>query len=239
MTTHVQGWTTLAEDPLVLLREYSFGPGTANAMVVRLPNGNLMITSPPTDVPSAELSALNAHGKVVALLEFNGVHHLGLPACRSCFPAAVTYASPRAAARILKKSKDPGKIESIDALQPLLGDKIRVVPVDGDKLGDVLVRVQTEKGTLLYAGDFFANIRVLPKNLLFRLIFKLTDSGPGFKVFRIFFKRFVADRKAARDSLIREVEANPPAMLVPAHGDVVTQSDLAPTIVSMLRAAIS
>jgi hypothetical protein len=239
MTTNVPGWTTLAENPLVLVREYSFGPGTANAMVVGLPNGDLMITSPPTDVPREELSALNAHGKVVALLEFNGAHHLGLPVCRPCFPDAVTYAMPRAAARIQKKAKDPGKIEPIEALQPLLGDKVKVIPVAGDKLGDVLVRVDTEKGKLLYAGDFFANIRELPKNLLFRLIFKLTDSGPGFKVFGIFFKMFVADRKAARDALIREVESNPPAVLIPAHGEVVTRSDLGPTLVSMLRAAVS
>ena len=238
MTTSVQGWTTIAENPLVLVREYSFGAGMANAMAVGLPDNKLMIISPPTGVPASELKALEAHGKVVALLEFNGAHHLGLPDCKPCFPDAVTYAAPRAAERIAKKGKNPGKIEPVDALTPLLGDKVSVFPVAGDKLGDVLVRVKTEKGTLLFAGDFIANIRQLPKNFMFRLVFKLTDSGPGFKVFRLFFKMFVADRKAARDCLIHEVEANPPAVLVPAHGDVIEQPNLGPTLVSMLRAAV-
>jgi hypothetical protein len=113
----------------------------------------------------------------------------------------------------------------------------RSAAVDGDKVGDVLVRVRTERGTVLYASDFIANMQSLPNNFVFRMIFKLTDSGPGLKVFRIFFKFFVADRKAARDFLVKEIEANPPAVLVPAHGDVVVQSDLAPTLVGMLRAA--
>lgn len=38
--------------------------------------------------------------------------------------------------------------------------------------------------------------------------------------------------------LIREIEARPPAIFVPGHGEVVERPALAPTLVSMLRAAI-
>ena len=55
-------------------------------------------------------------------------------------------------------------------------------------------------------------------------------------MFGLFFKFFVKDPKAARAFLIRELEANPPAILVPAHGDVVERSDIGPTLVGMLRA---
>src|SRR5262245_55639891 len=214
MTTTLQGWKTIAESPLLLVREYRFGPGAANALVVGLPNKKLMIVSPPTNIPAADLTALNAHGEVVALLAINGAHHLGLGPCRSAFPNAVTYAAARASDRIRKKGKDCGQLESLDALKPLLGDKVSVLAVDGDKIGDVILRVQTEKGIVLYAGDFVANIQSLPNNFFFKMMFKLTDSAPGFKVFRLFFKLFVADRNAARDFLIREVEANPPAIVV-------------------------
>jgi hypothetical protein len=237
MTTTVPGWSTLAENPLVLVREYAFGPGRANAMAVGLPNGKLMIISPPVGVEIAELKALAQHGDVVALLANNGVHHLGLSPARRAFPDAVTYATARAGARIRDKGKDPGQLEPIQALQPLLGDAVSVFAVDGDKVGDVLVRVRTEKGVVLYASDFIANVQALPSNFIFRMMFKFTDSGPGLKVFRLFFKFFVADRVAARDFLVKELEANPPAVLVPAHGDVIARSDLAPTLVGMLRAA--
>jgi hypothetical protein len=102
----------------------------------------------------------------------------------------------------------------------------------------VIVSVRSEQGTLMYVGDFIANIQTLPRNLLFRLMFKLTDSGPGLKVFNIFFKFFVADKHAARDFLIRELEASPPTIVVPGHGDVVRRAELGPTLVSMLRAAV-
>jgi hypothetical protein len=238
MTTTVAGWTTLAEEPLVLVREYAFGPGTANALAVRMPNRKLLLVSAPTGVHTAELQALSAHGEVVAMIAINGAHHLGLGPCRGAFPNAVSYATASARERILKKGKEPGQLETIEKLQPLLGDKISVLAADGCKLGDVLVRVQTERGTLLYVGDFIANIQKLPNNLLFKLMFKLTDSGPGLKVFRIFFKFFVADKGMLRDFLIREIEARPPAILVPGHGDVVARPELGPTLVSMLRAAV-
>jgi len=238
MTTTVKGWETLAEKPLVLRREYSFGPGTANSLVIGLPNRKLLLVSAPVGLSAEDLQALGAHGEVIGLLATNGAHHLGVPAWRTAFPNVVTYATPRARERILKKSSAPGQLEPLDKLQPLLGDGVEVVAADGCKIGDVLVRVQTERGFLLYVGDFIANIQSLPSNLMFKLIFKLTNSGPGLRVFKIFFLFFAADKRALRDFLIREIEAKPPAILVPGHGDVVARPELQTTLVSLLRAAV-
>jgi hypothetical protein len=238
MSTAVTGWTTLAEQPLVMIREYSFGQGFANALAVQLPNGKLLLVSSPAGLPADQVQALQAHGEVVALLANNGAHHLGLASCRGAFPRAVSYATPRARERILKKGKEPGLLAPLEQLAPLLGDKIEVLAAEGCKIGDVIVRVHTERGPLLYVGDFIANIQQLPKNPLFRLMFWLTDSGPGFKVFGIFFRFFAADKRALRDFLIREIEARPPAILVPGHGDVVSRPELSGTLVSMLRAAV-
>lgn len=236
MTT-ISGWTTLSENPLVLVHEYGFGAGKANALAVQLPGRKWMILSPPPKLTAAEAQAFQAHGEVVALVENNGTHHMGLGPCRALFPNAVTYAEPLAAARIRKKNPDAGQLEPIAALKPLLGDAVSIVPADGCKIGDVIVRVKSEKGVVFYASDFLANINRPPKNPLFRMVFKLTGSGPGLTVFRIFFTFFVKDRKAAIDFLMREIESHPPSIMVPAHGDVVARDDLAPTLLGMLRAA--
>ncbi len=236
MATSIPGWTTLSESPAVLMRDYSFGGGRANAMAVRLPAQGWMIMSPPANVTPAEAQAFQTLGPVVALVENNGTHHKGLGPWRALCPGVVTYAAPAAAARIRKKGKDFGELQPTEALQPLLGDKISVFPVAGHKIGDVLVRVETEKGTLLYTSDFIANIPVLPKNPIGRLLFKLTDSGPGLKVFNIFFKFFVADAASARAALINELQAHPPSILVPAHGDVVIDVNVGPTVAALLRA---
>ena len=237
MSTSVATWTQIATNPAVFCREYSFGSGTANTLAVELPERKLLLVSPPVNLPPTELEALSAHGEVIAMVAINGAHHLGLEPCRKVFPRAVTYATPDARKRILKRGKNAGQLEPIECLQPLLGGKVSVLAAPGCKLGDVVIRVESEAGALLYAGDFIANIQSLPSNLLFRLMFKLTSSGPGLKVFQIFFKFFVTDKVALREFLIRELEGHPPAVLVPGHGDVVTREQLGPTLVSMLRAA--
>jgi len=237
MGANISGWTTLSEDPPVLVKEYAFGPGKANAMAVGLPDRNWMIVSPPANLSDADVEGFAQLGTVVALVANNGTHHLGLGPCRKRFPGAVTYATERAAARIRKKGKDFGELQPIAKLQSQLGSKVTLIPVSGDKVGDVCARVETEKGPLFYASDFIANINTLPNNFFFKMMFKLTDSGPGLKVFGIFFKFFVADRKAALDCLCNEMNAHPPRILVPAHGDVVQREDLGPTLVGMLRSA--
>lgn len=233
----VAGWTTLSERPLCLMREYSFGHGRSNTLVVELPNRKLLVVSPPLGVPESELRALSALGEVVALLAINGAHHLGLGPCRAVFPSAVTYAAPGARDRIQKRGKDFGELKGLEALQPLLGDAVRLQEIEGVKFGDVILHVSTERGNLFYASDFFANIPKLP-NLLIKLLFSLSGSGPGLKVFRLYFLGFVRKRAKARDHLIRELEAHPPAIMVPAHGEVAQQPDLGTTLVSMLRTAL-
>ena len=233
----IAGWTTLSEHPLSLMREYSFGRGRSNTLVIALPNRKLLIVSPPLGVPEAELRALSEHGEVVALLAINGAHHLGLGPCRAVFPNAVTYAAPGARERIQKRGKDFGELKPLEALTPLLGDKIRLQEIEGVKFGDVVLHATTEHGNLFYASDFFVNIPKLP-NILIELLFSLSGSGPGLKVFRLYFLGFVRKRAAARDHLIRELQAHPPSIMVPAHGQIAQQPDLGSTLVSMLRAAI-
>lgn len=221
------------------MREYSFGPGLANALMVRLQDGSLLLVSPPTDPSPSELDAIAGLGEVSALLANNGAHYLGVAGFCKRFPKAICYATDAARARIAQKSKQPVAIQSLSQLLPKLSSKLEIVAADGCKVGDVLVRIHSDKGPLLFVGDFFANIQKLPWNPLFRLMFKLTKSGPGFRVFGIFFKFFASDKVALREFLIREIEAHPPTTMIPAHGAPVTQPDLAPTMVSMLRAAVS
>ena len=239
MNSPLPGWTLLASEPLVLMREYSFGPGVANALLVRLQDGSLLLVSPPTDLSATELDAIAGLGEVSALLANNGAHYLGVAGFCKRFPKAVCYATQPAGARISQKSKQPVTIQPLSQLLPKLSDKVEVIVADGCKVGDVIVRIHSDKGPLLFVGDFFANIQKLPWNPLFRLMFMLTKSAPGFRVFGIFFKFFASDRAALREFLIREIEAHPPATMIPAHGDPVTSPDLAPTMVSMLRAAVS
>jgi glyoxylase-like metal-dependent hydrolase (beta-lactamase superfamily II) len=238
MNSPIAGWTQIAAEPLVLVREYSFGPGTANAVAVRLDDGTFLVVSPPTNLSARELDELASVGEVSALLANNGAHYLGLASFCQRFPSATAYATETALQRIQQKSKQPVALKPLSQLLPKLSDKIEVIAADGCKVGDVLVRVQSERGTLLYVGDFFANIPKLPWNPLFRLMFKLTKSAPGFRVFGIFFQFFSSDRAALRDFLVRELQSSSPTVMIPAHGDYIARPELGPTMISMLQTAI-
>lgn len=234
-----RGWVKLADKPLVFARSYSFGKATANALVVALPNDKLLIVSPPTRASAEELRELESHGEVIALLANNGLHHLGLAPCRAVFPNAISYAAPLAAQRIRKKGKEPGQLLSPDQLKPLLGDQVTVLQVPDGKIGDLMVRVRTDKGVLLYAGDLIANMPSLPPALVPRLLFKLTNSAPGLKLFNFYIKLFIKNRKAALAFLLKEIEANPPTILVPAHGDVLARDDLPSDLRTLLSPALA
>jgi hypothetical protein len=234
MTAPIPGWTSLAETPRVLIKEYSFGGGKATAVAVQLPAGGFLVVSPPKHISPAELSGFAEAGGVLALVANNGAHYLGLGPWSKAFPSACTYAAPRAAARIRKKTPDAGKLAPVEGLTGSLGGSVALLAMDGDKIGDLLLRVRSERGTILYVSDMVANIPELPKNPVVRLIFKWSNSAPGLKLFTLFFTFFVSDAKAARAFLARELRADPPAVLVPAHGDVVVRPDITSLLVKML-----
>jgi hypothetical protein len=237
MATTVEGWTTLAENPPVLVREYFWGGGLANAVAVGLPDNKLLILSPPSGLTDDELRKLSAAGDVIAVITNNGSHYLGIAQALRVFPGSVSYGAPSAAARIKGRVKDCGDLKPTAELHSLLGDKVEVLEVPATKLGDVILRVHTEKGALVYLSDLVANIPVVKGNFVVKAIMRWTDSAPGLKVFRIFFTFFVSDKAATRDYLVRELEAHSPTVFVPAHGDVIERADIGATLVSMLRAA--
>src|SRR5688500_6204001 len=113
MNSSIAGWTQLATQPLVLMREYSFGPGTANAVAVRLGDGTLLVISPPTGLSARELDELASVGEVSALLANNGALYLGLASFCQHFPKAVAYATEAARERIMQKSKQPLKVQPL------------------------------------------------------------------------------------------------------------------------------
>ena len=237
MASKNTSWSVLCEEPIVVIREYSFGPGMANATAIGIGDNRLLLMSPPTAVEPEVLEELREYGEVVAILEPNGVHHMGLELCHEVYPYAVAYVSEVAARRIRKKEKYPGAFESLDKLRELLGDKVEVLEVPGNKVGDVIVRAQTDKGMAWWFGDFVGN-GPLSGNWLIQRIFKWTRSGPGFKVNRLFFKVFVADKLKARDWFLGQLKTTPVDLFIPAHGEPIHRAGLAAELTQMMTDAV-
>ncbi|MFT4704870.1 MAG: hypothetical protein ACI81R_002578 [Bradymonadia bacterium] len=227
METTPGGWTIIDRDAGVLALTYRVaGAGRSTCFAARMPNGEMLIVSPAVGLGDVAASELERFGPVGALVANNGFHHLGQAAWRTRYPQARTFAPAEAMARIAKKSEVKLAFEPLDALRPLLGDSLGVREVPNTKCGECWFWVHTSNGWAWYLSDVLANMPRLPKPLPLRLLFSLSKSAPGYRVFNLAMKFVVKDKKATLRLLREDLLARPPQVMVPAHGDLLIGDDL-------------
>jgi hypothetical protein len=239
MQTSQHGWRIIDGDAAVLSFSYGFGAeGQANCFTARLASGGLLVISPPGRISAAEFGDLAAYGEVEAIVANNGFHHLGIAHWRKQFPNARCFAAPGAADRIAKKSNNAGELEPLSALEPLLGEGVGVVEAPSSKCGETWAWAKIAGGYAWYASDVLANMDQLPSNFLFRMMFKLTKSAPGYKVFNLAVKFIIKDKKLALGAMLDDVRKHPPTVMVPAHGGILTGDSIAADTEQLLVAAL-
>lgn len=223
-TTTANGWTILDKDAGVLYREYDFGGGIATTLAYRSGVGDeLHVMSPANKMSEAAFKELDEFGKVTALITCNGFHWLGQPEWRTRYPGAVSY-GPDGGLKRLRKKVPSATWESVSALKSAAN--VRCYELPGLKMANALVTIDTPTGTFWYPSDFIANIPKLPPNFLLRFLFQRTDSGPGYKLFRLATWLMIKDKAAAREAMLAEVHRHPLRAVIPAHGKHVEGGDL-------------
>jgi hypothetical protein len=236
MATKESLWEVISEQPLLLRLEYDFGFGLANSTAFEIDAGKLLLISPPVGIEGA-YDELRQHGEVVAISELNGAHYMGIEEARAAFPFARAFASDIAGERIANRAQNPGEVESIELFRELVGDRLEIVEVSGHKVGDILLRAQTDKGLCWWVGDVVGNAPPAD-NFIFRLITKWTDSGPGFKVNRLFLKFFAQDKVAMKNFFLEQLAAHPMDVFIPAHGDPIVRRGLGAELTEMFHSAV-
>lgn len=227
METTPSGWLVIDRARGVLTRSYKFSKGgTAMTFVARMGDGRLMVVSPPSGLDEAAYAELAPFGEVGALVANNGFHYLGQAAWRARFPKARSFAPAQAVARIDKKSKVKLSFEPMAALAELTGGDVGVRDVPETKRGEAWCWAKTERGHAWYASDVLANMPKAPPFPI-GLLFKWSNSAPGYKVFGLAMKLIVKDPKATLRLLAEDLEAHPVTTMVPAHGDVLAHASLA------------
>jgi hypothetical protein len=217
-------WRLLDAGAGVLWLPYAFSGGVATTFIFRGVGDALVVMSPGCGLSDSTLDELKSYGRVAALVAINGFHHLGLASWRQHFPNAKCFAPPSAIGRLSKKA--PGvPFERLDGLAPLLGDGARVLEPEGLP-GSAFGIVRTPSGTYWYVCDLLAAIPELPKSFVFKTVMSMTDSAPGYKLFRPAVWLQVKNKKALTGWFDKELTGAPPTTIVPGHGAPVQQSDL-------------
>ena len=213
------GWKVFDANVPILTFEYSFGPGIANSLAVGGSDG-LVIVSPPYRVASGVFDDLSQFGAVRALVASNAFHYLGLREWKARFPGAAMFAPAQSIARVERQSALTGIRPLVEAA-PITGSGLELVDMPHYKTGEALVRIDTGRGLVWYVTDVIMNLPVLPKQPIFKLMFRLSRSGPGLRFNHIAPLFMVRDKAALHRWLADEFRKAPPRWLIATHGDVV------------------
>ncbi|HWN67492.1 MAG TPA: hypothetical protein VNM90_07615 [Haliangium sp.] len=227
----IEGWNVIDQDAAILWREYSFTKGaTATTFVFRGADG-LVVVSPGTKVEPRAYDALADFGEVRALVANNTLHHLGQKAWRERFPEAESYGPPRAVATLEKKVSGVRFRPLSDLALP---SHVRWEDAPGFKTGETILRVDAKPGPVWYTGDLLVNLQGTPPAPL-KWLFTMTDSAPGFRLFKLATWLVVKDKKAVREWMLARLDEQPPAIVVPAHGPAFDASDVAEQARAQIR----
>ena len=219
MRTSGHGWEVFDTHPPVLTYEYSFGPGVANALAAGGEDG-LVIFSPPCRVEQRVFDQLVQYGQVRALVASNAFHHLGLPEWKAHFPDAAIFAPRQAVERVQRRSKLAG-VRPLDEAAPMTGPRLELVDMPHYRTGEVLVKIDAERGRVWYVTDIVMNLPTLPSNAIVKFLFWASRSGPGLRFNNIAPLFMVKDKAALRRWFVDEFRRSPPRWLIAAHGGVV------------------
>ena len=201
--------------------KYSFGPGSANTLAVRL-DGGWLVVSPAAGAPAHVFDSLADDGGVIALLSPNAYHHTGQAAWRERFPNAPSYAPRAAFARLAKKSAGVD-YRPLEELERELPSNIRCIVPDGLKSPDVLLCIVTPSERVWWLGELFSNSSKADQVWLLRLVSRLFGSGLGYRRNTRPGVVYVKDEDAWLTSLRRILGEAPPSIVLPAHGDCVRE----------------
>ncbi len=233
------GWTVLDRDAGVLVHTYSFAKGAlSTTFAARMADGKMMVVSPATGLSEEAAKELEGFGEVGALVANNGFHHLGQAEWRTRFPKARCFAPAAAAARIKKKNPKAGDFEPLSALASLSGPDVGVHEVEKTRAGESWCWAKVNGGYAYYTSDVLANMPELPRFLPIKFLFWATNSGPGYSVFHLALSLIVKDKKGALRALLSDLEARPVRIMVPAHGGILANDDVASETRRLLEGAL-
>lgn len=213
------------DDGCALLRSTAF----------RLTDGGWAVVSPIAAASDESLAALAAEGPVRFLLAPNHYHHLGIPRWKDAFPEVVVVAAEGARPRVAAEAGVT--VDGFDRLQPHLGEGTAVWSPDGTKTGEAWVRTPTPSGPAWIVGDAWFHLDRLP-NTLNGWIGWLSGMGTGLQLGPTFRYACLSDPAGYHAWLRQRLAEDPPRVLVPSHGEVLTDADLAARLGALARARL-
>jgi hypothetical protein len=217
--------------------EYLFSGNPINTLVIDIGGGKLAAVSPGLGIGAADFDALDAIGEVVALVSPGAFHHLGMPLWHGRYPNARLFGTASGIKHIAKQHPTLPALESLDALRALAGEEVYLYELPSKRHGDLLLFVRRDHKTAMFSNEALCNMRALPTNPVFKLLFKLTKSGPGLALNGLAMKLIGAQKRAVASFIQAKIAMHGLDVFVPCHGEVIAGPDAAGAIAAVIEAA--
>ncbi len=235
-TQAMQAWKQAHPDwPIWVHTKHSPSGWGWNTIAVRLQDESLLLTSPTSDMSDAEHAELNQIGIPRFILVSNHYHNLGVDEFVSRYPSVQVLCSEVAKQRLTHKLQSP--LQHLDTAQEYLPSELRILEPAGTKTGEVWVELQKDNASAWIVADAFFNLLQHPSGLM-NLPARLTQVTPGLQLGKMFRWFAIRDRTAYKHWFERAVTRATPTLLVPAHGEVLQDAELARRLLTLLHARL-
>ncbi|MCJ8347582.1 hypothetical protein MJH12_18745 [bacterium] len=175
-----------------------------------------IIISPGTNFASQEVQNLVKLYPIKAIIAPNSYHNMGVSLVQKQFDVPC-YAAECGLARL---SKFPiKKLTNINQLK-FLREDVQVFVPDGQKMGESWIALGQDTYRTLIVTDAFFNLKEVNKQFLMKILTKLADNAPGFKVSRLFVLIGVQDKKVYSKSVRDYFKKNLFQEMIVAHGEI-------------------
>ena len=226
-------WTLVEPTLPVLVGCYRLGKHVnANAVVVGLGGGKLLLLSPPSppdadalhDALAKGCPGLPQGGEVIAIASPSQGHTAGLAAAASRWPSAQVYAPADTLPKAQALLPAERTVQPLSALASTLPVAISLVIPPYQHRSDAIGRFRTDAGTVWYVNDLITNMTSLPEPWLLRTLLGLLGFATCLRPNRFAWRRrIVSDASALSAWFAQELSLSPPVALVVGHGPPIVE----------------
>ena len=232
----MQAWKQAHPDwPIWVHTKHSPSGWGWNTVAVRLRDESLLVTSPTSDMSDSAHAELKQIGLPRFLLVSNHYHTLGVDDFVSRYPSVRVLCSKVAKQRLTHKLQNP--LRHLDTAQEYLPSELQILEPAGTKTGEVWLELQKNNAYAWVVADAFFNLFNHPRGLM-NLPARLTQVTAGLQLGKTFRWLAIRDRTAYKHWFERAVTRATPMLLVPAHGDVLQDTELARRLLTLVHARL-
>lgn len=208
----------------------TYGKAGVRMVAIGLEGGGLAVVSPGRRCDAAR-KELEKYGKPAVIVAPNHFHNAGLAEWQSAYPDATVVANPVAHARLRKQVPSLTRIDDLSELAKRLPEGVRVFGPPMAKQGEVFFGVSRGDTKALVVCDAIVNMsKVSPVFWVLGFRARLITNP--------FFKRLFLKSKAEYKAwMLAELDAHPPTLFIPSHGDVLRGSSVADALRAATRDA--